>query len=106
MTHTNPYANGLDKNPANFVALSPLSYLARTAKVYPDRLAIIYGEQRQTWGQTYTRCCKLAGALSARGIGAGDTVAVMDNGVVIHHGAMADLAENETLQRSLLGLAL
>lgn len=77
MTHTNAYSTGLDKNSANFVALSPLSYLSRTAKVYPDRLAVIYGEQRQTWGQTYTRCCKLAGALAARGIGAGDTVAVM-----------------------------
>ena len=74
---TNPYASGLDKNPANFVALSPLSYLTRTAKVYPQRLAMIYGERRQTWVQTYTRCCQLAGALAAKGIGVGDTVAVM-----------------------------
>ena len=67
--HANPYADGLDKNPANFVALSPLSYLARTAKVYPERLAMIYGERRQSWGQTYARCCQLAGALARRGIG-------------------------------------
>jgi fatty-acyl-CoA synthase len=75
--HANPYAEGLDKNPANFVALSPLSYLARTAKVYPERLAMIYGKRRQTWGQTYARCCQLAGALARRGIGPGDTVAAM-----------------------------
>ena len=75
--HANPYADGLDKNPANFVALSPLSYLARTAKVYPERLAMIYGERRQSWGQTYARCCQLAGALARRGIGPGDTVAAM-----------------------------
>jgi fatty-acyl-CoA synthase len=75
--HANPYAEGLDKNPANFVALSPLSYLARTAKVYPERLAMIYGKRRQTWGQTYARCCQLAGALAGRGIGPGDTVAAM-----------------------------
>ena len=75
--HANPYADGLDKNQANFVALSPLSYLARTAKVYPERVAMIYGERRQTWGQTYARCCQLAGALARRGIGPGDTVAAM-----------------------------
>ncbi|WP_333709188.1 acyl-CoA synthetase [Malikia spinosa] len=77
MTHINPYEQGLDKNDANFVALSPLSYLERAARVYPDRTAIIYGEQRQNWAQTYQRCRRLASALAARGIGRGDTVAVM-----------------------------
>jgi fatty-acyl-CoA synthase len=74
---TNPYQEGLDKNSANFVALSPLSYIERCAKVYPDRLAVIYGIHRQTWAQTYSRCRQLAHALVARGIGEGDTVAVM-----------------------------
>ena len=77
MSRSNPYQLGLDKNLANFVALSPLSFIERSAKVYPDRLAAIYGERRQTWGQTYTRCRQLAHALTARGIGEGDTVAVM-----------------------------
>ena len=77
MNHHNPYQLGLDKNSANFVALSPISYIERTAKVYPDQLAVIYGNQRQTWGQTYARCSQLAHALVARGIGEGDTVAVM-----------------------------
>ena len=77
MSRINPYQLGLDKNSANFVALSPLSFIERSAKVYPDRLAAIYGERRQTWGQTYTRCRQLAHALTARGIGEGDTVAAM-----------------------------
>jgi fatty-acyl-CoA synthase len=77
MSHVNPYQLGLDKNAANFVALSPLSFIERTALVYPDRLAVIYGAQRQTWAKTYARCRQLANALAARGIGAGDTVAVM-----------------------------
>ena len=77
MTRHNPYATGLDKNAANFVALSPISYIERAAQVYPQRCAVVYGEQRQTWAQTYERCRRLAGALAARGIGHGDTVAVM-----------------------------
>src|SRR6516164_7991045 len=77
MTHINPYAMGLDKNAANFVALSPLSFIERAAHVYPQRTALIYGSLRRDWAQTYERCRRLAGALAARGIGPGDTVAVM-----------------------------
>jgi fatty-acyl-CoA synthase len=71
------YDQGLDKNAANFVPLSPLSFLERSAAVFPDRTAIIYGEQRQTWRQTHERCKRLASALSRHGIGRGDTVAAM-----------------------------
>ena len=67
----------LDKNEANYVPLSPLSFLERSALVYPNRLALIYGTHRQTWAQTYDRCRRLASALSQRGVGLGDTVAVM-----------------------------
>ncbi|SEA54294.1 acyl-CoA synthetase [Variovorax sp. YR216] len=77
MTHINPYALGLDKNAANFVALSPLSFIERAAHVYPERTALVYGSLRRSWAQTYERCRRLAGALAARGIGPGDTVAVM-----------------------------
>lgn len=77
MTHINPYALGLDKNAANFVALSPLSFIERAAHVYPQRTALVYGGVRQSWARTYERCRRLAGALAARGIGPGDTVAVM-----------------------------
>jgi len=74
---SNPYALGLDKNPANYVPLSPLSYLARSAYVYPERPSVIHGARRFTWRETYARCRRLASALAARGIGAGDTVAAM-----------------------------
>ena len=77
MTRTNPYELGLDKNDANFVALSPLGFIERSAGIYPDRIATIYGSRRQTWRETYARCRRLAGALVQRGIGAGDTVATM-----------------------------
>ncbi len=74
---SNPYTHGLDKNSANFVALSPLSYIERAARVYPTHHAVIYGDKRQTWATTYARCRQLAHALKAHGIGEGDTVAVM-----------------------------
>jgi fatty-acyl-CoA synthase len=77
MTRSNPYDVGLDRNQANFVALSPLSFLERTAGVYPDQVALIYGAHSQTWALTYQRCRRLGGALAARGVGRGDTVAAM-----------------------------
>jgi fatty-acyl-CoA synthase len=77
MTRSNPYDIGLDRNQANFVPLSPLSFIERTAGVYPDRIALIHGAIRQTWAQTYRRCRRLGSALAARGIGRGDTVAAM-----------------------------
>ncbi len=73
----NPYEQHLDKNPANFVALSPLSFIARAAEVYPDKVALIHGELRQTWRETYERCRRLASALVRRGIGSGHTVAIL-----------------------------
>jgi len=77
MTRSNPYEVGLERNPANFVPLSPLSFLERTASVYPDRSALIHGELRQNWSKTYERCRRLASSLEACGIGRGDTVAAM-----------------------------
>lgn len=71
------YEWGLEKNQANFRPLTPLDFIKRTASVYPDRISIIHGELRQTWAQTYSRSLKLASALQKRGIGKGDTVAVM-----------------------------
>ena len=73
----NAYSIGLDKNPANFVALSPLSFIERAARVFPQRPAILYGDLRQSWAETYRRCRRLASALAQRGVGVGDTVAVM-----------------------------
>jgi fatty-acyl-CoA synthase len=73
----NPYANGLDKNAANFVPLSPIGFLLRTAAVYPELPAVVYGPRRYNWRQTLERCRRLASALAAQGVGRGDTVAVL-----------------------------
>ncbi len=73
----NIYAQDLPKTEANFATFTPLSFLERTAAIYPDRTAIVHGSLRQTWAQTHTRCKQLASALQRRGIGQGDTVAVM-----------------------------
>ncbi|MGN6086977.1 acyl-CoA synthetase [Trinickia sp.] len=74
---THMYETGLDKSAANFAALTPLSFIERAATVYPTRLAVVHGEIRRTWQQTYERTRRLASALAARGIEAGDTVAAM-----------------------------
>ena len=77
MQAANPYQIGLDKTPANHVSLSPLTFLERAATVYPNTISVIHGDQRFTWQETYARCRRLASALQQRGIGKGDTVAVM-----------------------------
>jgi fatty-acyl-CoA synthase len=77
MAHTSAYDVGLGKNAANYVALSPLSLLARTAYTYPRRVAVIHGDWQLTWGEVYARCRRLASALARHDIGAGDTVAAM-----------------------------
>jgi fatty-acyl-CoA synthase len=74
---TNPYELGLDKNAANFVPLTPIGFLLRSAAVYPDRPAVVYGERRYGWRQSLDRCRRMAAALAAHGVGRGDTVAVM-----------------------------
>lgn len=71
------YDRDLDKNPANYAALSPLSFLAWSADVYPEQTAVIHGARSYRWRETYARCRALASALHKRGIGRGDTVSVM-----------------------------
>ena len=73
----NPYETDLDRNAANYAPLTPLSFLPRTAAVYPSRTAVIHGALRFTWAETHARCRRLASALVRAGIGPGDTVAVM-----------------------------
>src|SRR6266481_5345441 len=77
MSEKNPYKYGLDKNAANYAPLTPLTFLERAAFVFPDRTAVIHGDLEFTWKETYARCRRLASALKRRGIGAGDTVALM-----------------------------
>ncbi len=72
-----PFAEGLDRNDANHVPLTPLSFLQRTAAVYPDRIAVAHGRQRRTYAELLARCRLLASALERRGIRPGDTVAAM-----------------------------
>ena len=73
----NQYNIGLDKNAANYVPLTPLSFLARSAAVYPNHLSAVYEGRRFTWSETYARCRRFASYLSSKGIGVGDTVAAM-----------------------------
>ena len=73
----NIYDKDLDSNAANFTALSPISMMRRAAAVYPDKPAVIYGQRRVSWAEIFTRCASVAAALTQRGLGQGDTVAVL-----------------------------
>jgi fatty-acyl-CoA synthase len=73
----NPYSVGLDKTPANFQPLTPLSFLARAAQVFAEHTAIVYGRQQLSYATYFARCRQLASALAKRGVGEGDTVSVM-----------------------------
>ena len=77
MTKTSIFNDGLGKNPANFQPLTPLTFLERAAGVYPDRTAIIHGGLRRSYRDFAARTRRLASALAKRGIGQGDTVAVL-----------------------------
>jgi fatty-acyl-CoA synthase len=77
MSDQGHYSIGLDKTPANFVPLSPLSFLERSAAVYPNLPSAAYEGRVFTWGETYERCRRFASFLAKRGIGRGDTVAAM-----------------------------
>jgi 3-(methylthio)propionyl---CoA ligase len=71
------YDIGLDKNAANYVPLTPLSFLQRSAAVYPNHLSTVYEGRSFTWAQTYERCRRFASYLTKQGIGEGDTIAAM-----------------------------
>ncbi|GAP37428.1 acyl-CoA synthetase [Piscinibacter sakaiensis] len=71
------YDQDLDPTPANHVALSPVSFVERSAEVFGDLPAVVHGARRYTWAQVRERSARLAAALRAHGIGRGDTVSVM-----------------------------
>jgi fatty-acyl-CoA synthase len=71
------YETGLDRNAANYAPLTPLSFIAWTAEVHPQRPSVVHGRRGYAWAETYARSRRLASALAAKGVGVGDTVAVM-----------------------------
>jgi fatty-acyl-CoA synthase len=73
----NQYSVGLDKTPANYVPLTPLSFLARTAAIYPNHVSTVYEDRVFTWAATQARCRRFASFLAGRNVGRGDTVAAM-----------------------------
>jgi fatty-acyl-CoA synthase len=77
MPRPDSYEVDLERNPANYAPLTPLTFIEWSASVYPDRAAVVHGARRYTWKETYARCVRLASALAKRGIGVGDTVAAM-----------------------------
>ena len=77
MSRTNAFERDLERNAANYSPLTPLSLIARTAYTYPQRLAVVHGDRRYTWAETYARSRRLASALAQAGIVVGDTVAMM-----------------------------
>ena len=72
-----PFNLELEKNQGNYSPLSPTSLIAWASDVYPERVAVVYGERKLTWGETYSRCRQFASALKQLGVGYGDTVAIM-----------------------------
>ncbi len=77
MDHGMRFEDGLARNAANYVPLSPISFLARTADIWPERIAVVHGAVRRTWLETAARVRRLASALTARGVGPGDSVAFL-----------------------------
>ncbi len=73
----NPYNVGLDRNPANYQPLTPLTFLERAATVFPDHTAIVHGALRRSYADFYTRSRQLASALASAGIGRGNTVSAL-----------------------------
>ena len=73
----NQFSTGLDKNKANYIPLSPLSFITRAKDIYPNYDSVVYGNRSYTWLQTYNRCTKFASALTKKGIGLGSTVSII-----------------------------
>ncbi len=77
----NMYEQDLDQCAANYTPLSPLSFIERAASVYPQRTAVVHGNVRRTWRETFARCRRLSSALKKRGFGLGDTIAIVATNV-------------------------
>ena len=73
----NSFSTHLDKNRANYIPLTPLTFIERTKDVYPDYESVIYGNRNYTWLKTYKRCTQFASSLEQQGIGLEDTVSII-----------------------------
>jgi fatty-acyl-CoA synthase len=106
----NPYERDLDRNPANHQPLTPLTFLERAAKTFPDRVAIIHGARRLSYADFYERSKRLASALASRGIKKGDTVSAMMSNtpgmLEMHYGVPMAGAVLNTLNTRLDAAAL
>ena len=73
----NQFSTDLNKNKANYVPLTPLSFITRAKDIYPNYESVVYGNRSYTWLETYNRCSKFASALTKKGIGLGSTVSII-----------------------------
>jgi fatty-acyl-CoA synthase len=80
-TSAHPFETGLDRNSANYVPLTPVSFLRRAASAFPNKTAVIDGEHRYTYAQLHDRCVRLASALAGLGVKRLDTVAIMASNI-------------------------
>ncbi|MBX7164783.1 MAG: acyl-CoA synthetase [Pirellulales bacterium] len=106
----NPYEQHLDRNPANYVPLSPLGLLERAAAVFPEHLAYVHGQRQASYAEFFARSRRLASALALAGIGPGDTVSIMASNVPAmleaHYGVPATGAVLNTLNVRLDAAAI
>ena len=82
--HTSPFETNLDQCAANYTALSPISYLERSAFVYPNKIATVNGDVRRTWKETLGRCRQLASALTKVGVKKGEAVSIIASNLPEH----------------------
>src|SRR6516162_1454116 len=80
-TSAHPFETGLDRNPANYIPLTPVSFLCRAASAFANKTAVIDGERRYTYAQLYDRCLRLASALAGLGVKHLDTVAIIASNI-------------------------
>src|SRR6201996_8278634 len=81
MANTHPFETDLDRTPANYVPLSPVSFLTRAAGAFAEKIAVIDGDRRITYRQLKDRCTRLASALAKLGVGRLDTVAIIASNI-------------------------
>ena len=95
----NPYETNLDKNEANYVPLTPLSFLERAKDIYPNYEAVVYESRKYTWSEVYKRCIKFASALDKLGIKIGDTVKDVEEGLGVGATTIAVSSGTQSIEK-------